>query len=83
MLLGLGVSVSPLLALVSVGLRSYGWGLASLPSLHSLTWDCALGVGWLAPSPGIGGRASCSIYKPCEIPTATPIRDFREPGQHF
>ena len=44
-LLGLGVSISPLLALVSVGLRSWGWGLASLPSLHSLALNCTLGVG--------------------------------------
>ena len=31
--------------LVAVGLCSWGWGLASLPSLHSLAWNCALGVG--------------------------------------
>ena len=51
----------------AVGLTvSWGWGLASLPSLDSLAWNCALGVGWLAPSPGIGvgvgARASCSVH---------------------
>ena len=39
-LLGLGAGISPLLALVSVGLRSWDWGLASLPSLRSLAWNC-------------------------------------------
>ena len=43
--LGVGVSISPLLAIVGLGLRSRGWELASLPSLHSLVWNCALGVG--------------------------------------
>ena len=32
-----------------------GWGLASLLLLRSLAWNCALGVGWLAPSPGVYG----------------------------
>ena len=69
--------------LVGVELRSWGWGLASLPSLHSFAWDCALGVGWLTPSPGIGVGASYSTHKPSKTPTATPIRHFREQGQHF
>ena len=38
-LLGLGVSVSPLVALVGVGLRSWGWVVGPLP------WDW--GRGWL------------------------------------
>ena len=33
-----------LVPLVRVELRSWGWGLASLPSLRSLAWNCALGV---------------------------------------
>ena len=98
-LLGLGVGISPLVALVSVGLRcwgwvvdplpwymwcgwglcpplvplvsvelrSWGWGLASLSSLHSLAWDCALGVGGLGgwpPPLGLGsGLATVYINK--------------------
>ena len=48
----LRMRLSELVLLVSMELRSWGWGLASLPSLHSLAWNCALGVRWLAPSPG-------------------------------
>ena len=39
-----------------------GLGVSSLPSLHSLAWNCTLGVGWLAPFPGIGVRAGCGIH---------------------
>ena len=67
----------------------WGWGLAYLPSLHSLAWNCALGVGGLGgwpPPLGLGsGLAKVYInrFSRSESPTATPIRHFREPGQHF
>ena len=51
----LRVRLGGLVPVVGVELRSWGWGLASLSSLHSLVWNCALGVGWLAPSPGVYG----------------------------
>ena len=55
----------PLVRLVSVELRSWSWGLASLPSLHSLAWDCALGAGGLGgwpPPLGLGsGLAAVCI----------------------
>ena len=51
----LRMRLGELVPLVGVELRSWGWGLASLSSLHSLAWNCALGVGWLAPSPGVYG----------------------------
>ena len=39
----LRMRLGELVPLVRVELRS--WGLASLPSLHSLAWNCTLGVG--------------------------------------
>ena len=41
----LRMRLGELVPLVRVELRSWGWGLASLPSLRSLGWNCALGVG--------------------------------------
>ena len=41
----LRMRLGELVPLVRVELRSWGWGLASLPSLHSLAWNCTLGVG--------------------------------------
>ena len=49
----------PLVPLVSIELHSWGRGLASLPSWHSLAWNCALRVRWLTPSPGIGVGVAC------------------------
>ena len=60
-----GVSISPLVALVSVELHSWGWVVAPLlwyiwcgwglrPHwFRSLAWNCTLRVRWLTPSPGI------------------------------
>ena len=39
----LRMRLGELVTLVRVELRSWGWGLASLPSLHSLAWNCTLG----------------------------------------
>ena len=41
----LRMRLGELVPLVRVELHSWGWGLASLPSLHSLAWNCTLGVG--------------------------------------
>ena len=51
----LRMRLGELVPLVRVELHSWGWGLASLPSLHSLTWGCTFRVGWLTPSPGVYG----------------------------
>ena len=51
----LRMRLGELVPLVRVELLSWGWGLASLPSLHSLAWNCTLGVRWLTPSPGGDG----------------------------
>ena len=51
----LRMRLGELVPLVGVELHSWGWGLASLPSLHSLAWNCTLRFRWLTPSPGIYG----------------------------
>ena len=54
-LLGLGVGISPLLALVSVELHSWGWVVGPLP-LGLGGWPPPPGIGWLAPSPWDWGQ---------------------------
>ena len=63
----LGVGISPLVALVGVGLRSWGVGvsispLVALVSVELRSWGWGVGgwgVGWLAPPLGLGsGSAS-------------------------
>ena len=66
----LRMHLGELVPLVRVELRSWGWGLAFLPSLHSLAWNCTLGVRWLAPFPGIcgvGGGCSHSLAWNCAL----------------